>query len=817
VGLDRCVRGTASGATAAGCLNADVAAGEANLITRLKSEFRFARLWPWIEKSATRRFAFAAAMGGLAALLHWSIFPITQARITFIFFIPAIVLATTIAGRWPGALVAVMGIVNSALMKAPGAIWTPNSAEQLTLISSAAVSVMVILVGDYYRSLSRRELSDLHELHELSATLASIPNLPDQLQLILATFVRMHAGSGGLVTIHDPGRDAVEVAACVGFGVPALDQLRSIDAGARGAHSRLIIDDTERDTVEPGLRKVAREQGFRALHATPLIGGDGQVLGALSVHLARPRRPSEREIRIADICARKASVFLARARAEEGVRQRDRRFQAVLEASGVPFLIWSPVRNENGRIVDFRFRYHNTAAAQVMRIRAGEFVGRNVLEVMPHAWDDPGRLQMYVEALEQNEVRHAERQSAADGNLAWFHIVASPLDGDLAVWFADVTQRKAQERALVEADRRKDEFLATLAHELRNPLAPIRQAASIARSEHATDAQKRWSNNVIERQVQHMSLLLDDLLDVSRITHGTLQLRKQDTDLQSVLSAAIETARPLIDERYHQLLIDVPADLMVFGDPLRLAQVLSNLLTNAAKYTNPRGTIRVTADERGGELFMRVEDSGIGIASEDLARVFGMFAHLGSAQDHAGGGLGIGLALAKGIVDLHGGSIEAASGGPGKGSCFTVRMPGASRAAVAAPAHDVVRDGRPVCSRILLADDNRDAAESLAIILRLEGHEVELAHDGATALRIFAQQRPDVALLDIGMPKTNGYEVARQIRANAGGDEVLLIAITGWAQDTDKARSRTAGFDHHLTKPIEPDTLMELLAPRAGP
>jgi signal transduction histidine kinase len=811
VGLDRRSAAATSGAAAAGRLTGSRQGGF--LITRLKTEFRFAWLWPWIEQSVARRFVFATIVGLLAATLHWLIFPVTQARVTFIFFIPAIVLATTIAGRWPGALVALMGIVNSALMKAPGMIWIPNSAEQVALISSAVVSVLVILVGDYYRSLSRRELSDLNDLHELSATLASIPELPEQLQLILSTFVRMHGGSAGLITIHDSARDAIDVAASVGIGsATALDRLRSVQAGARGAHSRLVIEDTERAAGDAGLRAVAREQGFRAIHATPLVGRDGEVLGALTVHLEFPRRPSEREIRIADICARKASVFLERARAEEAVRQRDRRFQAVLEASGVPFLVWSPVRDEDGRVTDFRFRYLNTAAATLMRVRVEAIVGRRVLEVLPRAWDDAARLQMYVEALECNEVRHVERQSAADDNRAWYHIVASPLDGDLAVWFADITQRKAQERELLEADRRKDEFLATLAHELRNPLAPIRQAASIARNEHASEAQKRWSNNVIERQVQHMSLLLDDLLDVSRITHGTLQLRKQNTDLQSILGAAVETARPLIDERHHALVIEVPGDLLVVGDPLRLAQVLSNLLTNAAKYTPPRGTIRVAAQERDGELIVGVEDNGIGIAGEDLARVFGMFAQLGSAKDHAAGGLGIGLALAKGIVDLHGGRIEATSAGPGKGSCFTVRLPGASRTIVAAPQQELVRDGRIPSKRILLADDNRDAAESLAIILRLEGHDVQLAHDGITALRLYEERRPDVALLDIGMPRTNGYEVARQIRATPGGDGVLLIAITGWAQDADKAQSRAAGFDHHLTKPVEPGTLIELLA-----
>jgi signal transduction histidine kinase/ActR/RegA family two-component response regulator len=791
-------------------------------MARLKTEVRIARLWPWIEKTAPRRLAFAVVVGVLAAALHWAIFPITQARVTFIFFIPAIVLTTTLVGRWPGVLVAVIGLVNSSLMKTPGSIWVVNSAEQVALISSAVVSVLVILVGDYYRSLSRRELSDLHELHELSAALASIPKLPEQLRLILSTFARIHGSDQGIIFTFDAARGVLDAAVNLGFSARAMEALRRIQVGTSASmracrnKARAVIEDTETDPDSGGdFRALAREEGIRAVHSTPLISRDGEVLGALTAYLAKPRKPTEREIRIADICARKASVFIERARAEELVGQRDRRFQSVLEASGVPFLIWSPVRNEAGRIFDFRFRYVNTAAAQVMRIDASEYLGKRVLEVLPRAWDEAGRLEMYVEALDRNEVLQTERQSAADGNNAWYHIVASPLDGDMAVWFADITQRKAQERQLVEADRRKDEFLATLAHELRNPLAPIRQAASIARSPDATDAQRRWSNNVIERQVQHMSLLLDDLLDVSRITHGTLQLRRQQTDLQSVVGAAVETARPLIDERQHRLDVDVPADLHVYGDPLRLAQVLSNLLTNAAKYTNPRGDIRITATEVDAELVMSVEDSGIGITSEDLPKVFGMFAQVGSAQEHAAGGLGIGLALAKGIVDLHGGRIEAASGGIGKGSRFTVRLPGASRSRVSAPASRVALNGHATHKRILLADDNRDAAESLAIILRLEGHEVEVAHDGAVALESFALKCPDVALLDIGMPKINGYDVARQIRARPEGGDVLLIAITGWAQDSDRARSRAAGFDHHLTKPVEPDTLIELLAPRS--
>ncbi|MEO8017469.1 MAG: ATP-binding protein [Pseudomonadota bacterium] len=785
------------------------------LISRISPEFSFARLWPWIEETALRRFGFATLMAAAAAMLHWSIFPITQARVTFIFFVPAIVLVTTIAGRWPGVLVALVGLVNSAAMKAPGNIMIPNSAEQVAMISSALVSIMVIMVGDYYRSMSRRELSDMHELHELSAALASIPKLPDQLKLILITFARMHGAAQGLICTYRPRAGTLSVAASIGLGPRGLSSL-TVDNGGGGLafveRARVEIADTETDARVAGFRDVTREEGVRSIHSTPLISRDGEILGALAVHFPNPRRPSKREIRVADICARKAAVFIERARAEDLVSERDRRFESVLEAAAVPFIVFAPVRDADQRIVDFRFVFLNTAAANVMGTRAADFAGRKVLDVLPRAWEDVGRFEMYVEALERNEVRQSERQSAADGNHAWYHVVASPLDGDLAIWFADITQRKRYERELLDADRRKDEFLATLAHELRNPLAPIRQAATIARNENATDAQKRWSNNVIERQVQHMSLLLDDLLDVSRITHGTLQLRKQHTGLQFIVSAAVETARPLIDERRHQLVLDIPDHLHMTSDPLRLAQVLSNLLTNAAKYTNPQGVIRVVAAQKSAELQIFVEDNGIGIAREDLSKVFGMFAQLRSAQDHAAGGLGIGLALAKGIVELHGGRIEAASAGVGRGSRFTLKLPNAAPAAADAPAGNVVRNGGGASNkRILLADDNRDAAESLAIILRLEGHEVELAHDGNSALRCYEERRPDVALLDIGMPMANGYEVARRIRATPSGKDVLLIAITGWAQDADKAESRAAGFDHHLTKPIEPDALINLL------
>ena len=370
-----------------------------------------------------------------------------------------------------------------------------------------------------------------------------------------------------------------------------------------------------------------------------------------------------------------------------------------------------------------------------------------------------------------------------------------------------------QQRDWRDADRRKDEFLATLAHELRNPLAPIRQAALISKAPTATDAQKRWSHDVIDRQVQHMSLLLDDLLDISRVTRGTLALRMQATELATVIESAVETARPTIDMKRHALSVDIPPEPVHFtADPLRVAQVLSNLLTNAAKYTDPEGQIRVTAHYDDENVEIVVADSGIGISASALPRVFNMFSQVHSTTDRSEGGLGIGLSLARGLIELHGGSIEASSAGLGCGSEFTVCLPrriAAGKLQTSVPRAAAPRPARP--RRILIADDNRDSAETLAALLRMEGHEVTSVHDGPVALSVFADLRPDVALLDIGMPGLTGYEVARKMRQGGAKGTLTLIAITGWGQDIDKERAFAAGFDHHLTKPVDPQRLVELL------
>jgi PAS domain S-box-containing protein len=372
---------------------------------------------------------------------------------------------------------------------------------------------------------------------------------------------------------------------------------------------------------------------------------------------------------------------------------------------------------------------------------------------------------------------------------------------------------RQNQEALRDADRRKDEFLALLAHELRNPLAPIRYALATSRKAGRTLEQQKRAEEVIERQVAHMSRLLDDLLDVSRITHGTLELKKSRTELTLVLGAAIEAARPILDSKHHTLSLDLPKQsVRLQADPVRLAQVFSNLLINAAKYTDAGGSIELRATREGSAVVVAVRDNGIGISADMMPRLFTLFSQAHTALGRSEGGLGVGLALARGLVSLHGGRVEARSDGPGRGSEFIVRLP-VGVAASEVSQVEVSADGRATDAglKILVVDDSRDAADTCATVLELSGYEVQTAYSGRRALELARTFRPHALLLDIGLPDVNGYELARTIRAAPWAEGMVLIAVTGWGQDEDRRRALQAGFDHHLTKPIAAETLESLL------
>jgi len=419
---------------------------------------------------------------------------------------------------------------------------------------------------------------------------------------------------------------------------------------------------------------------------------------------------------------------------------------------------------------------------------------------------------------------------AKDGQFRPFLTRVEPVrdaTGQVVRWFGtntDITAQSLNEEALrhlsaklSDADRRKDEFLATLAHELRNPLAPLRNGLQVMALARGQDKVLEQTRLMMERQLTQMVRLIDDLMDVSRITRGHLELRKERVSVPAVLHNALDACRPLIEEMGHALTITVPElPLMVDGDMTRLSQVFINLLNNAAKYSDPGGRIHLQATQHGSDVLVRVTDAGIGIAADQLPRIFDMFAQVHQSLEKSQGGLGIGLALTKRLVEMHGGSIEALSQGPGHGSEFVVRLPVFSDGVSPDQPRPDEKTSAVESLRILVVDDNRDSADSLATMLRMMGNDTRTAYDGKAGVGVAESFRPDVIMFDIGLPTLNGYEAGRRIREQSWGQHVVLIAMTGFGQDDDRRRSVDAGFDHHLVKPVDSHTLLTLLAGVSG-
>jgi PAS domain S-box-containing protein len=499
------------------------------------------------------------------------------------------------------------------------------------------------------------------------------------------------------------------------------------------------------------------------------------------------------------------------ARATREVRDNEERLRLALAVAQVATWEWD--------LASGKMRW-SADPEMVFGFPAGAFGPDSRLSHAVHP-DDAGVLETaFQRAMETGDYEAEYRVVRPDGSVVWIadrgRVVqdSNSQPNRILGISVDLTRRKVLEEALLESDRRKDEFLAILAHELRNPLAPIRYAVKVLDLKGPATAESQWAAELIERQTQHMARLIDDLLDINRISRNTLELRREVVELSSVVSAAIETVRPLIERDGHEIRVDVPSPpIHLNGDPIRLAQVFSNLLNNAAKYSKTErggGHISLTARLEGQTVAIAVKDDGIGIAAPMLPRVFEMFAQAGKSTGQSEGGLGIGLALARRLVEMHGGTIEARSEGLGKGSQFTVRLP-----VVATPRLDTHTDTKSVANgskrRILIADDNPDVVESFEVMLEMLGHDVETAFDGLEALEKAEQFRPEVIVLDVGMPKLDGYETARRIRQKAWGRDVTLIAVTGWGNEKDKHQSAEAGFDIHLVKPIDANSILKSL------
>jgi PAS domain S-box-containing protein len=508
--------------------------------------------------------------------------------------------------------------------------------------------------------------------------------------------------------------------------------------------------------------------------------------------------------------------------AEQLMRASEKRFRALIERS------WDAIALVGE---DRRIRYFSPSVTRILGYGVEEFLDRDLFDLV-HPDDLAYVNHLFIRILQwpgttltaQFRCRHK------DGSWRWLESTTTNLLEDpgvqaLVINSHDITERKQldealQQRAreLAEANQSKDEFLAMLAHELRNPLVPIVNSLHILRQEPSANPAMHQARLMAERQVRNMVHLVDDLLDVSRLTMGKIRLRKERVELGLVVDRGVATSRAAIDQRQHQLSVSVPREeLWLEGDPIRIEQVLTNLLTNAAKYTDPGGRIQLAVERDGSNVVIRVRDNGIGIDAELLPRIFELFTQGNRSLDRSQGGLGIGLTVARKLVEMHGGAISAASAGLGKGSEFSVRLPAQAARAIQPPptAVPVSQQGSPSL-RVLVVEDNVDAAESLAILLRMFGHQPHVVHTGMAGLDAAATYQPNVILLDIGLPGMDGYEVARRLRQQPASKDVPVIAMSGYSMTDDGTSVRESSFDQYLVKPVEPEKLQEVLLSMAN-
>jgi len=592
------------------------------------------------------------------------------------------------------------------------------------------------------------------------------------------------------------------------FGLPA-----AAVSGAPWLTYAETIHPDDRPEVECQLaRALDGEEPYRATYRILLDGGVRWVSARGRIERDGTGRPEFLAGVMLDITRQKA--------AQDALRVAEERYRTLITSIDEAFAIVQVLLDDEGRPRDYRFEEVNRGFEQQSGLV--EAAGKTIREMVP---DIEARwIELYGRvALTREPARFVEHSGAMG---YWWDVYAMPMGAPeerrIGILFTDITARKQAEENLrlladdlAESNRRKTEFLATLAHELRNPLAPMRTGLDLMRMGATPAPGGGRVLDMMDRQLRQMVHLIDDLMDVSRINSGKIVLQKARVDLRAAIANAVETALPAVEAAQHRLQVDVGAEaLAVDADATRLAQILSNLLTNAVKYTPKGGEIVLAARREAGSVVVAVSDNGIGIPLEEQGRVFDMFSQVSRNIGHAQGGLGIGLSLVRSLVDMHGGTIAVASPGAGQGSTFTVTLPAAATRADADSRTPGGTNGAAATAglRILLADDNVDAAEMLASLLQASGHEIDTVHDGLRAVDRIRAIRPDMAILDIGMPGMNGYEVAGAVRGTPGLQDVVLVALTGWGGELDRERSSTAGFDAHLTKPAGLDEINRLIA-----
>jgi PAS domain S-box-containing protein len=718
--------------------------------------------------SALRGHGIAILAVAMATALRWSAWSVLGDTLPYLFYFAAVMASGWYGGLRPGLLATAL----SAIAATAGSISTPGGFDPLATRDILGLTVF-LLIGGGMSALC----GNLHGAwRRMRVTLRSIGDA------VIVTNAR-----GRIVSLNPVAETLTGWSEVEAHGQPLERVFR-------------IVNEQTRHPVENPTERAMREGAIVGLgNHTILIAKDGTETAI---------DDSAASIRDDEGVAGCVLVFR-----DVTARRRADRANAVLAA-----VVSSSDDAIVSKTLDGTIMSWNTGAERLFGYAEEEAIGQPITLIIPEDRQEEER--EIIEKLRRGErVDHFETvRRRKDGHEIHVSLTISPiLDASGSVVGAskvarDISDRKRVEAERQEADRRKDEFLATLAHELRNPLAPIRNAVQILRLAAAEPGQHGVALGIMDRQLEQMVRLIDDLLDVSRISRGALELRREPIELDAAVDRAIETSRPLIDDARQELvvrLLDEPVHL--HADLARLSQVFANLLNNASKYTPEGGRIGLTAEREGDAVVVTVTDSGRGIPEDKLASIFDLFTQLDSSLDRPHGGLGVGLSLARRIVEMHGGWIEARSGGEGRGSQFAVTLPTTAPPATIAALPSVARH-RPSGRRILIVDDNRDAAESLALLLGVGGNEIHVAHDGEEALEAAERLRPDVILLDIGLPKLNGYEVCRRIRQHPWGRAIAIIALTGWGQAEDRRRSDEAGFDAHLVKPVKYDDVMALLA-----
>jgi signal transduction histidine kinase len=717
------------------------------------------------------------------------------------------------------------------------------------------------------------ELDAVKLLRDLGERLVPEGNPKVLYDEVLQAAMRLANADAGTLQLLDEAAQQLVLLATHGFDSQMTQHFQRVDAASTtscgvalctGRRTVVHFDDPGAPDPHGDMRRHV-EAGYRSAQSTPLQTRSGQPIGMISTHWRGHRVPTEREMRFLDLLARQAADLIERKRIDDALSASEARlsreladamriheistrlieaddFDALIEelleaalalmqsscgsvqvldeATGEMHLIaWRGLTADAAAHWARVLPHSPVVCAQAIRERRRIVIADIEAESRTRHIHDLDMLRRCgVRALQSTPLLSRDGKPVGMLSTQWSN-PHEPSTRDLRLFdiiarqAADLVERRRADAARRAADRRKDEFLATLAHELRNPLAPLRNGVQIARKSCGEQGTLRPVIDMMDRQLNHLVHLVDDLLDVGRIQSGTLKLRRLPVALNDVMAASAESARGFIDERGHLLdLVPAPHSPVVNADFDRLVQVFTNLLSNAAKFSPPGSVVRMQVESDGAEAVVRVVDRGIGIERDDLPRVFDLFSQVRAHQDQADGGLGVGLAIVRSLVTLHGGTVGVESDGPGAGSAFIVRLPvHAPRTLPEASLATSLPQTAARSRRILVVDDNVDAGDSLAALLQLHGQEVVVARDGVEAVRDAAQFRPDIILLDLGMPRMDGCEAARRIRALPGGRGMYVVALTGWGQALDRQRTRDAGFDRHLVKPVDEATLLEVL------